>query len=203
MEVTPNLTNMINAYYIGIDQSLTETAITVLNTPNKYIIYSFKGKGKNSLEKSLDLHDKIKVFFHRQFAVTEGLKPIKCFIEGGSYHSTGRLFSLGQLSGLIISIIDSHKIPFREIPPTILKKFMTGKGNANKNFVIKNIQKKYGIHFKNDNEADSYVLALMAYNFMNYKLLNKDRMEKETIYNLQNEKPKAKRKIYRRKVTDF
>ena len=53
-------------------------------------------------------------------------------------------------------------VDFIEIPPTTLKKFATGKGNAKKEDMILPIYKRYGFEDKSDNVRDAYVLAQIA-----------------------------------------
>jgi Holliday junction resolvasome RuvABC endonuclease subunit len=144
--------------YMGIDQSLKETAITVLTTPNKYKTYSFKGKGKTKLDKMKSIWVNTQELF-----ISNNLETNLVFIEGGSFMSTGQLFSLGQLSGGIISMLELEGFPTKEIPPSLLKKFITGRGQCSKKHMMDKIRERFGPKFTNDNIADSYGLALMAY----------------------------------------
>jgi Holliday junction resolvasome RuvABC endonuclease subunit len=60
------------------------------------------------------------------------------------------------------------KIPFVLVAPTSLKKFVTGKGNAEKNIVIREVYRRFKDHegfavdVKNDNEADSVGLLFIG-----------------------------------------
>jgi Holliday junction resolvasome RuvABC endonuclease subunit len=45
------------------------------------------------------------------------------------------------------------------VPPTVLKKYVTGKGNASKAQMMEGVAKKWGPQFDNDNLADAYALA--------------------------------------------
>lgn len=45
------------------------------------------------------------------------------------------------------------------VPPTSLKKFVTGKGNAKKNEMLLGVYKKWGVEYSDDNLADAYSLA--------------------------------------------
>jgi crossover junction endodeoxyribonuclease RuvC len=58
---------------------------------------------------------------------------------------------------------EQHKIPYKGIPVTTIKKFITGKGNANKAAVIKAIQAR-GYDIKDDNQADAMALSLYVRN---------------------------------------
>lgn len=48
------------------------------------------------------------------------------------------------------------------VPPTSLKKFVTGAGNAAKDNVLLGVYKKWGQEYKDNNKADAYGLARMA-----------------------------------------
>lgn len=48
------------------------------------------------------------------------------------------------------------------VPPTSVKKFCTGSGAAKKNEILLGVYKRWGVEFKDDNLADSYVLAKIA-----------------------------------------
>jgi len=74
----------------------------------------------------------------------------KVFIEDYSYGSTGRVFHIAENGGVCKFLLWKNNIPYDTIPPTVIKKFATGKGNADKqkmqeafisetNFDIKNI----------------------------------------------------------------
>jgi crossover junction endodeoxyribonuclease RuvC len=49
-----------------------------------------------------------------------------------------------------------------EVPPSSLKKFVTGKGNADKPAMAVATYKRWGVELANDNEVDAYGLAQIA-----------------------------------------
>lgn len=195
--------------FIGIDQSFKETAITILFSPTNYNIYTVKGKGDTPQKKLIYLHQKIKKIIEDCFCIyTEKMNQdpstILCFIEGGSFGSVGPIFTLGQLSGIILASLYEFNITVKEVTPPQLKKFMTGNGVSDKRFVMRRIREKYGIHFRNDNKADSYVLALMAYNFKHKgEIITKFREEAEVIHKMLKPQKKKKRIRYRRSKQEF
>ena len=52
------------------------------------------------------------------------------------------------------------------MPPTILKKFITGKGNAKKEDIKLALYKKYQKEFKNSDEADAYALTMFGLKYL-------------------------------------
>ena len=86
------------------------------------------------------------------------------YIEGLSYMSVSA--TMAQLAALHYTIriyLREIHTSFKIIPPTSLKKFVTGKGNSKKSLMIKNVYKKFGYDTEDDNLADAYGLAMMAY----------------------------------------
>jgi Holliday junction resolvasome RuvABC endonuclease subunit len=59
--------------------------------------------------------------------------PVKVFLEGYSFGSTGsRVFDIGECGGVLKQDLWLYKYDFAVVPPTVIKKFATGKGNSNK-----------------------------------------------------------------------
>ena len=78
--------------------------------------------------------------------------------------------SLVQLSGLNYMIREklySLSIPFIIVAPMALKKFITGKGNAPKEFMLMEIYKRFGKEFRDNNLCDAYSLAKLGEAYIN------------------------------------
>ena len=142
-------------YYIGIDLSLTATAIVVLS---EKAVTLFQGTiSTKANEKIEDRFLKIEKYL---FNIIKTNQPSRINIEGLSYSSKGQatLDSAG-LHFLIRTTLRRNKIPFRITPPTTLKKFVSGKGNCKKNLMLKEAYKKWGEDFFDDNICDAYSLS--------------------------------------------
>ena len=59
-------------------------------------------------------------------------KVEKVYLEGYSYGSTGRVFHIAENTAILKYLMWDNEIEFAIVPPTVIKKFATGKGNANK-----------------------------------------------------------------------
>lgn len=67
-----------------------------------------------------------------EWAITKVPKNAKVFMEGYAYASKGVVFHIGENTGLLKHRLWSEDIEFQELSPPTVKKFATGKGNANK-----------------------------------------------------------------------
>lgn len=74
-------------------------------------------------------YDKISHFFLEKI-VERNVKKI--FIEGYSMGSKGRVFNIAENTGVMKYRLWKNGIDYEIIPPTVIKKFATGKGNADK-----------------------------------------------------------------------
>ena len=139
---------------ISIDQSLTCTGVCLMMKCGQYhtlCIKPGKLRGVERLEFIKEmLENKILGLFGK---ITNGT------IEGYSYGSVGRTFELGELGGMIKMLFKEYKISFEVIPPTVWKKTIVGKGNANKSTVRWKVEKQYGHVFKTQDECDAWCMA--------------------------------------------
>jgi Holliday junction resolvasome RuvABC endonuclease subunit len=141
--------------YMGIDQSLTGFAVTFIDTEDKYITYVFKANGSGIV---------------RLFNIASWLedllvkyKVIDIAMEAPVKMSHSAIIS-GELFGMVRMELYEHFLepacfPL-QVSPAMLKKFVTGKGTGvQKNQMLLQVYKKWGVEFNDDNAADSYGLA--------------------------------------------
>ncbi len=95
------------------------------------------------------------------------------FMEGLSFGSKGQsMLELGGLHYLLktkLYSISSENISYETIPPTSLKKFITGSGQAKKELMLLKVYKKFGIEFSDNNICDAYCLARLSHFQINAK----------------------------------
>jgi len=86
-------------------------------------------------------------------------------IEGYAFGVQGQQghISLGELGGVVRLAIADRGIPYVEIPPSCVKLFATGKGNAPKDEVLAAAIRKLEYAGHDHNEADALWLLEMAH----------------------------------------
>jgi crossover junction endodeoxyribonuclease RuvC len=149
----PTSTNL----YVGIDQSVTCTSFAFLKD-GEIQLKTFKTDVRGPEHLSLLYH-------YACSAITHLGPPNGVAIEGYAYNAKGKYFNLGEVGGVLRLAAFQLKLPLIQVPPTTLKKFITGKGNSPKDILIKELYKKYGLDINDNNDADAAGLALLAYEF--------------------------------------
>jgi crossover junction endodeoxyribonuclease RuvC len=80
-------------------------------------------------------------------------------IEGYSFAGKFNNSLQYELGACIRMRLWEQGITFIEVPPTSLKKFVSGKGNAKKDLMLLGVYKRWEFDTEDDNEADAYGLA--------------------------------------------
>lgn len=84
-------------------------------------------------------------------------------MEGHSFNSKNtHAHSLGELHGVVKVTLLQRGVPLQIIPPASLKKFATGKGNADKNLMLATAIRDLGYAGSDHNEADALFLQWMG-----------------------------------------
>lgn len=73
----------------------------------------------------------------------------KVFLEDYSFGSTGRVFHIAENTGVLKYLLWRNNIDFVTIPPTVIKKIATGKGNANKELMEQAFINETNVNLKN------------------------------------------------------
>lgn len=76
-------------------------------------------------------------------------KTEKAFIEGYAFGAVGRVFQIAENAGLLKYMISRvHGIDYGVFAPTEIKKFATGKGNANKEKMLESFFAETGVDIR-------------------------------------------------------
>lgn len=148
---------------VGLDLSLTGTGYAILKTglcPSVGLIKS-KPTGDKPLHETQRIVKIAEDVMEEIDRLTPYEKPDLVVIEGLAFmaRNTHSLVQLAGLNYLIRALLNQFEWPFIIVAPTTLKKFITGKGNSDKNIVMMNIYRDYSQEFIDDNVADAFALA--------------------------------------------
>lgn len=175
----------------GIDYSMTSPAICVhdgkewcyKNCKFYYLVKKEKLVFKNEMFIG-DLYPEYTIDTERFDNLAQWSKSIindhnveDCYIEGYAFGATGRVFNIAENGGILKHALWMNGTQFDVIAPTIIKKFATGKGNANKEKLYEAFLSETGIDIRKildiNNKSwnpisdivDAYYIA--KYGFMN------------------------------------
>ena len=140
---------------LGIDLSLNGTGIAYKDKRGRFTFYEThfasdtitSDKWVSTVKIVLDFAKKSDIIFIEDYA--HGAK--------GAAKST-----LYEIGGIIRYELTNVNKTFYTVPPTSLKKFVTGKGNCSKSLILKEVYKRWKIDVDSDNIADAVGLVKMA-----------------------------------------
>jgi crossover junction endodeoxyribonuclease RuvC len=158
------------ATYLGLDMSLTRTGIGFYSRENGHSSMSLKGGDDRGVMRLKTMADKLDV-------ILDGIPDLEgCAIEGYAFAATAGkgkgkggaqtiqgVRDTAEWQGVARLILARRNKPIVLVPPTVLKKFATGKGFAEKEEVLAVACKRYKFTPKNTDESDAITLAHIAY----------------------------------------
>jgi Holliday junction resolvasome RuvABC endonuclease subunit len=149
----PGLTEGVDAY-LGIDQSYSGFAITALQDDSFYSEVYKSDKG--GIDRLRDIQVHVMNWLY-EFNKVEDVA-----MEGYAFGSQ-MANMLGELGGMVkLTLLEFNIYPLI-VPPTSLKKYVTGKGQGvPKSQMLLHVYKKWNVDITDDNAADSYALARLV-----------------------------------------
>lgn len=94
--------------------------------------------------------------------VLEGGFPVTACIEGYSFESKFGREAAGELGGYIRMRLWEAGVDIIEVPPSVLKLFVTGKGKAEKNLMLRDVFRRWGYVAECDDLSDAYALTVLG-----------------------------------------
>lgn len=82
------------------------------------------------------------------------------FEEVRRHNGTDAAHVYGGLLATLTAFCEEHSVAYEGVPVAVIKKFVTGKGNADKKAVIAAVR-AYGYVVDDDNEADAIAIMLL------------------------------------------
>lgn len=128
---------------VGIDPSLTSTGIAYGSGP---LLQTLKPpKGLDGVERLVWIRDEVPYMLEDSIVV----------LEGYAYGAKHQAHQIGELGGVLRVALYEQGVPTYIVPPTKLKMFATGKGNASKDVVGYEAVSRFGISPGDNNQADA------------------------------------------------
>ena len=147
---------------LGLDLSCTASGVVALTQvgdglPSIVIEHELKPKGLAGAERNRWIATEVMTRVHE-------LKPDLIVLEGYGLNlqHPSSIVPLGELGGVIRFCLHIDGLSWFDPRPSEMKKFATGKGNANKEIVMLEVYKRWGFSAKTNNTADAYVAAAMG-----------------------------------------
>lgn len=147
---------------LAIDQSLTSSGYAYYDRDGKLIVGRIMPKQLRGVQRLS--------FIENTFADMIGKAQADMIVmEGYSMGSRGRIFDIGELGGVIKFSAYTMQKPILIVPPSVLKKWTTGKGNADKKAMLAAVKKKWYADCKSHDVADAIALLHFGELYMEQK----------------------------------
>lgn len=117
---------------------------------------SYESNGMKFIKMKSSIHEIVKA---------EGITFIVYEKPGGRHYNGLR--SHANFEGVIVSYCEENNLDYKDYSASEIKKFATGKGNCNKEAMIKACEETYNFKPMDDNHADAvhlYNLAIQQFN---------------------------------------
>lgn len=143
-------------YFVGIDQSYSSTGVVILGGPEPVVGAFRAGKPGHPF------HERVHDLWKQISRVLP--PPDECIIcmEGAAFAAEFNTFMLGELSGALRYLMYINGYEYMLAQPTVVKKYATGSGNAQKSDMAIGVAKKWGYYNKCNDIIDAYAMAKIA-----------------------------------------
>lgn len=163
--------------YLGLDLS-TKAGIVVMNDARRVVL-------AKELSLPLKKDAKSQAYLERAFTIADEVldvvheyAPDVIVIEGYSFASPHSLATMVEIGTAVRMMLKASEKSFILVPPTVLKKFVTGSGVGKKDEMKLGVFKRWGYEHKSDNVIDAYALACVALATKNFlHSMNKTQLE--------------------------
>ena len=176
----------MNPVVIGIDLSLTSTGIAYPDGSVEAYHPLTAGRTNHGMDRICEIRDYVRavVLAHRDLELV--------VMESLAYaaHDTERIGA--QLAGLVRACLFDLNIPFLLVAPNTLKKYATGKGNADKYTVMRHADKRLGYEGSSTDEADALWLRAIGWALLGVAVTDLPDTHTEALKKLYTQAPAMK-----------
>lgn len=170
---------------VGLDLSLTKTGYAIVGGDGIVLasgVIKSKPSGDSPLAETQRIVKIAEEVVQKIDEVCLEDDPVLVAIEGLAFMAKGTsLVQLAGLNYLIRTLLAQFHWPFLIVAPTTLKKFITGSGKGDKDMMMMSVFKNYGFESMDNNECDSYALAVCGMALLGNPLKELGIPQKEVI----------------------
>jgi Holliday junction resolvasome RuvABC endonuclease subunit len=171
---------------IGLDLSLTATGLADFTHRGREVITKTIRSTSNGATAGPQ-HERLRgivqeIAEHIWFM---GAHPTLIVVEGPSYGSKGA--GTWDRAGLWWLVVDhilnqrNPRIPLAVVPPAVLKKYATGRGNADKTAMAVAVQKRWGVELGDDNKVDAWWLGAAGRDRLGMPFVDLPKAQREAL----------------------
>lgn len=167
---------------IGLDISLTGTGLADFNWDggNATRVIRSTSNGKTVADQFIRLRDIVREV--DELISFMGPHPALVVIEGPSYGSRGAgTWDRAGLWWLVVCLILDRRYPLAVVPPAVLKKYATGRGNADKTAMAVALQKRADLELGDDNRVDAWWLGAMGRDHLGHPPVDLPKAQREAL----------------------
>lgn len=148
----------------GLDQSYTGFGFSIDGESKKR---SFPpGRYDSDVHRLVAIRDWYEQWLGLQMKAGLDLVVMEGYANGAKF---GREVA-GELGGHIkVSTLEILGHPPLVVPPTSLKKFVSGSGGAKKNTMLMHVYRRWGVQFSDDNQADAFSLEKFGFAYLSIR----------------------------------
>lgn len=156
---------------MGIDPSMNSTGVSFRLSDGSLRSLCISSGGRKGMDRISYVRDSLE-------NLLDIYTPDLVVFEGyalGFRGASNAIFSLAEVGGVLKLLIYGRGIAILGVPPTSLKLFATGKGNADKTKVGLALKEQVGVSFSSSDQNDASWLLLMGEAYCNPRILPRDR----------------------------
>lgn len=147
--------------YVGIDLSLQSTGAATIDEDGNYTLRTFPSTGTKTdtlATRGVRLHN-----LTAEIILIACVADVVCIETPAYSQTTGSHHDRSGLWWLVVDALLGEELELFEVSTSTVKKYATGKGNANKDTVLANVVRRYPeAPVESNDEADAFVLAAIA-----------------------------------------
>lgn len=140
---------------MGIDPS-TKTGVAVVDSGKK-VVFTTEVEFKK-----MTGFERVSSLAGRMIELKEEYKPDLIVIEDMFVGHASSAITIIQIGSILRYFLWQEGVPYLDVGPTVLKKFVSGKGNSKKEEMMMHVLKKWNFTSPTNNIADAVGLAMFG-----------------------------------------